>query len=197
MYNIINIYELINKKSTSVFRKIRDIGKNLDDDISNYDISNFKYDLSNNHFIIKPDSNFIELYHKYCLKNNFKKLEDLTFVVSVLPKSLSGEYNLIDVEDLIPDELKGLSIGYKIYKFVLDKSKFLMTNKNNSPEAKNLWYNLLKDDDMYAGTNKYYNIIIKKDISDELLISILNKVKKFSFIFDDELNNKIDKLNGK
>ena len=71
-----------------------------------------------------------------------------------------------------------------------------MTNKDNLPEAKNLWYNLLQDKDVYSGTNQYYNIIIKKDIDDTKLKSILDKVEKFDLIYDIDLNSKIKELYG-
>jgi hypothetical protein len=71
-----------------------------------------------------------------------------------------------------------------------------MTNKDNLPEAKNLWYNLLQDKDVYSGTNQYYNIIIKKDIDDTKLKSILDKVEKFDLMYDIDLNIKIKELYG-
>jgi hypothetical protein len=58
------------------------------------------------------------------------------------------------------------------------------------------WYNLLQDKDVYSGTNQYYNIIIKKDIDDNKLKSIINKIKDFKLIYDNELNSKIKKLYG-
>jgi hypothetical protein len=69
-----------------------------------------------------------------------------------------------------------------------------MTDKDNLPEAKNLWYNLLQDKDVYSGTNQYYNIIIKKDIDDNKLKSIINKIKDFKLIYDNELNSKIKEM---
>ena len=188
--------KLIFNNKTSVIKKTIKDYKNISNDISKYNISNFEYELKNNHYIIKPDIEFLKIYRKYCIENNYKPIEDLNFIVSILPKSLTGELNIIDVQDLIPKNLRGLSLGYKIYKFILNKVNFIMTNKFNTLDAKNLWYNILKDKDVFSGTNENYNIIIDKNISDYKLKEILENINKFNFIFDNELNDKINKLNN-
>jgi hypothetical protein len=194
---------LINSEKTSVFKINRNIeNKNnlLSDDLINYDISGFTYEESNDHYIIQPDDKFIELYNRYCLMNKLSP-KKLIFLISILPNppiSVFG-YNQIDSENILPDSnLKGLSIVYKLYKYILNIKDigFIMTNKDNLPEAKNLWYNLLQDKDVYSGTNQYYNIIIKKDIDDTKLKSILDKVEKFDLIYDIDLNSKIKELYG-
>jgi hypothetical protein len=69
-----------------------------------------------------------------------------------------------------------------------------MTNKDSSNESINLWYNILKDDDIYSGTNNQFSIIIKKEIDNHKLKSILEKIEKFDLIYDNKLNNKIKEL---
>ena len=71
---------LVTNKKTFVYPKIRtksNHGKIFYLEIKNYDISNFEYNFSHNHFIISPDINFNELYKKYCRENslNFKNLK--------------------------------------------------------------------------------------------------------------------------
>ncbi len=73
---------------------------------------------------------------------------------------------------------------------------FIMTNKDSSKESINLWYNILKDDEVYSGTNNQFSIIIKSEIDNNKLKSILEKVGKFDLIYDDNLNNKIKELYG-
>lgn len=194
--------DLFNNNKTSAIKKQRTDNNKyniLSKELIDYDISNFKYTVTYNHYTIYPDNRFIELYKKYCKKNNLQPKE-LIFTLSILPSSSFDElaFNQIDAEYLLPDNnLKGLSIGYKLYKYVLNLVNFIMTNKNNSSDAKNLWYNLLKDNDLYSGTNKNYNTIIKKDINDDKLKSIIKKLEKFNLTYDDELNNKIKELYGR
>ena len=132
----------------------------------------------------------------YCNANNFKQ-KDLIFTLTILPKPIvpGFGYNQIDSEYILPDEnLKGLSIAYKLYKLILNKVDFIMTNKNNSPDAKNLWYNLLQDKDIYTGTNENYNILIKKNINDNELKFIIDKIISLNLIYDDQLDKKIKQL---
>jgi hypothetical protein len=69
-----------------------------------------------------------------------------------------------------------------------------MTNKDSSKESINLWYNILKDDEAYSGTNNQFSIIIKSEIDNNKLKSILDKVEKFDLIYDIDLNIKIKEL---
>jgi hypothetical protein len=193
------IISLISNNKTSVHkikRETNNKSNKLSDELVKYDISGFSYKMEHNQYIIYPDAKFIKLYNIYCRENNLQPNE-LIFSLTILPEPIIDGfgYNQIDSEYILPDDnLKGLSIGYKLYKFILDKIDFIMTNKDNLPEAKNLWYNLLQDKDVYSGTNNQYNIIIKKDIDDYKLKSIIDKVKDFKLIYDDELNIKIKDL---
>ena len=190
------IDKMIKNGETSVYKLTRSNNNKVNkfsNDLINYDISGFTFTEKNNYYMIYPDYNFIKLYNNYCKINNFKPKE-LVFTLSILPEPIVPEfgYNQIDSEYILPDEnLIGLSIVYKLYKFILNKIDFIMTNKNNTPDAKNLWYNLLKDKDIYTGTNKMYNILIKKNISDTDLKAIIDKVKKYKLIYDDQLDEKI------
>ena len=165
-------------------------------EIIDYNISNFEIIVQYNNYNIYPDLNFINLYKKYCIENNLKFEDNIHFTIEILPEYPLGGYNFIDVYNLLPVSLKGLSLGYKLYKLILTKVNFIMTNKDSSNESINLWYNILKDDDIYSGTNNQFSIIIKKEIDNHKLKSILEKIEKFDLIYDNELNNKIKELYG-
>jgi hypothetical protein len=165
-------------------------------EIINYDISNFEVEVQYNNYKIYPDLNFIKLYKKYCTENSIDSEDDLQFIIEILPEYPLGGYNFIDVYNLLPLSLKGLSLGYKLYKLILRKVDFIMTDKNSSNESINLWHSILKDDEVYSGTNNKFSIIIKKDIDDVKLKSILDKIGKFTLIYDDDLNTKINEIYG-
>ena len=198
-FSLDQIKKLIQNSETSVYKSPRSNNNRINDfssDLINYDISGFTFSENNNYYMIYPDDDFIKLYNKYCLSNNFTPKE-LIFILTILPEPITPDfgYNQIDSEYIIPDDnLLGLSIAYKLYIFILDKIDFIMTNKNNSPDAKNLWYNLLQDKDIYTGTNQMYNLLIKKNINDSDLKTLIDKIKKFKLIYDDELDIKIKKL---
>lgn len=189
--------ELVLKDKTYVRKNIRKYNNKelkYSKDIINYDISKFKVEVRYNNYKIYPDDGFIEIYKKYCIENYIDFESDIQFTIEILPEYPLGGYNFIDVYNLLPSSLKGLSLGYKLYKLILMKIDFIMTNKESSLESINLWYNLLQDKNVYSGTNQNYNILIKKDIDNFKLKSILDKVKKFDLIYDDDLNTKIKEL---
>jgi hypothetical protein len=190
----------INTGETSVRKIDREFNNNsnlLADEIKDYDISLFTYNYKHGQFKIYPEEGFMDLYKRYCDVNNFT-VKDLTFSISVLPYNIfTNIYNQIDSEYILPDNnLKGLSLGYKLYKYVLNIVDFIMTDRNNLPEAKNLWWNLLQDKDVYSGTNKELSILIKKDIGDDKLKEIIDKVDRVNLTYDDDLNIKIKRLYG-
>ena len=193
------INNLVIQDKTYVFRNIRSFNNKelkYSKDIINYDISNFVVEFEYNYYKIYPDENFTILYRKYCIENNLSHKE-LVFGLSILPEPLINGYiyNKIDSEYFLPDNnLKGLSLGYKLYKFILDKVGFIMSDYSSSTDSKNLWFNLLKDDVVYSGTNKYYSIIIKKDIDNSNLKSLLDKIYKFNLIYDNDLKIKIKEI---
>lgn len=189
--------ELVLKDKTYVRKNIRKYNNKelkYSKDIINYDISKFKVEVRYNNYKIYPDDGFIEIYKKYCIENYIDFESDIQFTIEILPEYPLGGYNFIDVYNLLPSSLKGLSLGYKLYKIILMKIDFIMTNKESTLESINLWYNLLQDKNVYSGTNQNYNILIKKDIDNFKLKSILDKVKKFDLIYDDDLNTKIKEL---
>lgn len=177
-----NIYvKPINKiiKSNTIFNKIK-----------NYNISNFNIVEKNYGIFIYPDKEFIEL----CKKVDDTVDENLLFYITI-----NGEFNQIDFTEGIPEQLRGLSIGYKIYKLIIDKFLWITSNKFSSISAYNLWYNLLQDEDLYCFTSSHTSGLISKKINDEELLKIINKIK-MNFIdieYDDELINKINKISSK
>ena len=190
---------LVLKNKTYVIKNIRDYdNKELkySIDIINYDISNFKVVTEYNFYKIYPDDGFIELYRKYCDENNFT-YKVLVFSLSILPNPLinGSVYNKIDSEYFLTDNnLKGLSLGYRLYKLILNKIGFIMSDHGSSIDAKNLWFNLLKDNRVYSGTNNNFSIIIKRDINNIDLKSIINKIEKFNLIYDHDLKIKIKEI---
>lgn len=186
---------LISNKETYVekINRLKDENKIrlFADDIIRYDISNFKYRCEYDHYIIEPDDDFNDLYKKYCNANNFN-YEPLVFDIEFTKNHPIAGYNTLDVYNLINSNIKGLSIGYKIYLYILDKVSFITSNYSVSDEAMNLWYNLLKSESVYSGVSNKNSIIIKRQIDDDELREILNLVDKYNYKYDDELKERIN-----
>lgn len=153
--------------------------------ISKYDISNFKFkEISMDKWRIIPDSDFINLIYKEYDKNLF-----IDFSLSNLP--YINDYNRIDF-DGIPVELRGYNLGYRLYKLIIKKFKFITSIAGVN--TTHIWVELIKDNDFYAGVNKKYSIIIDKDVDDNKLLNIIKIVEPLKLNYDKSLIERLNKL---
>ena len=156
------------------------------DKIKNYDLNKFKIIMETYGIFIYPDKEFIKLAKK--LDNSVN--HNLFFYVTVAPSN----NNQIDFTEGVPEFMRGLSIGYKIYKLVIDRVGWITSDRYSTQHAYNLWYNLLQDMDLYCFTSNTISGLISKNISDTELDKIVNRFIDLAGIeFDDELEDKINK----
>lgn len=166
--------------------------------IKNYDINNFKCRIETYEVVVYPDDGF-----KNLLVELNKTLENKIDIIRFFDLSVDQyRLNTINIDFNLPEILRGLNIGYKIYKMMTDKLNYITSEYGSSPEARNIWYKLIVDENYYAFTSKITSGVIKKDILEEKLKEILIKIKndvykiygeKFeNIIFDDELKTKIE-----
>jgi hypothetical protein len=184
-----------NVRRTSDFREISN-------SLKNYDISNFSYNDKPYDFHITPDKNFIDLIASINEYLETKISTDLQFDFSYAPNDL----NLIDFKKGIPDLLRGFGFCYKLYLFVIEKVKFVTTNRYSSKDAINVWHNLVLNETLFAFTSNDITGVIIKNQSNDKIKSYLNELKsynsnvlKFNFdelVFDDELEEKIIEIYG-
>ena len=157
------------------------------DEVKNYDVSKFRMVNKTYGIFIYPDEYFIEL----CRKLDDSVSDDLFFYITV--STINN--NQIDFTEGIPDIIRGLSIGYKLYKLVINKFGWVTSDRYSSQHAYNLWYNLLQDIDLYCFTSNMMSGLISKIISDDDLKSVIDRFKDIKDIeFDDELMNKLKEL---
>ncbi len=170
--NIINV-----DKYNEIASKIRKY------DISNFDIT-FTYCL-----IIKPDDNFINLV---------KELNDV--LIDKIDLNMVFEFsifialiNSIDFKEGIPNGLKNMRLGYKLYKLVISKYKYITSKIGASPDAKKIWYYLMQDSDLLCFTSNNMSGVILKSCSNNEIKYFLEQLKgiKYDLEFDDELKEKI------
>lgn len=154
------------------------------DEIKNYDISKFRLVDRSYGFFIYPDKHFIDL----CRQLDDSVAEDLFFYITVT----ESNNNQVDFTEGVPEFLRGLSIGYKLYKMVIDKVGWVTSDRYSSHNAYNLWYNLLQDEDLYCFTSNTISGLISKNLSDNELNVIVGKFKDINGVeFDDELKLKV------
>jgi len=92
--------------------------------------------------------------------------------------SVTGDLNYVDFAEGIPPYLRGLSLAYKFYKMLIKMNKFICSDRYSTLSAWNLWYSLLQDEDLYAVTSNLRSCLIDKNITDDKLKEVINKVSE-------------------
>jgi hypothetical protein len=163
-----NLDYLVNNKKTYVRKEYRDTPiRKIQKIVKDYDISNFKFIDKGYGIFIYPDVEFINLIKE--LDQNID--ESLFFYIT-----LTGDLNYVDFAEGVPPYLRGLSLAYRFYKMIINKNKFICSDRYSTLSAWNLWYSLLQDDNLYAITSNLRSCLIDKSVSDDELKSIIEKV---------------------
>lgn len=192
---------LVNNNLTYIRKnKIEKINQTNDilNKISNYDITSFVVEYKPYGIFIYPDNNFKELLKQLNIEPN------IVFELSVDESRL----NIIDLYfDLNVLKLNGLNIGYKIYKMMINKFDYITSDYGIKPGAKNIWFKLMVDDNFYFITSNICSCVINKNISNERLIKIIEKLKNECYnyyrinydelILDNKLKEKLIQLQWK
>jgi hypothetical protein len=165
-----NLDYLVNNKKTYVRKEFRDIPiRKIQKIVKEYDISNFKFIDKGYGIFIYPDNKFIELIKE--LDPNIDN--SLFFYITV-----TGDLNYVDFAEGIPPYLRGLSLAYKFYKMIIKMNSFICSDRYSTLSAWNLWYSLLQDDDLYAITSNLRSCLIDKNITNDKLKEVINKVSE-------------------
>lgn len=165
-----NLDYLVNNKKTYVRKEFRNIPiRKIQKIVKGYDISNFKFIDKGYGIFIYPDNKFIELIKE--LDSNID--DSLFFYITV-----TGDLNYVDFAEGIPPYLRGLSLAYKFYKMIIKMNGFICSDRYSTLSAWNLWYSLLQDDELYAITSNLRSCLIDKNINNDELKEVINKVSK-------------------
>jgi hypothetical protein len=165
-----NLDYLVNNKKTYVRKEFRDIPiRKIQKIVKEYDISNFRFIDKGYGIFIYPDNKFIELIKE--LDPNIDN--SLFFYITV-----TGDLNYVDFAEGIPPYLRGLSLAYKFYKMIIKMNGFICSDRYSTLSAWNLWYSLLQDEELYAITSNLRSCLIDKNISDDKLKEVINKLSE-------------------
>ena len=93
----------------------------------------------------------------------------------------------------IPEQLKNMRIGYKLYKLVIDKYKYITSKIGASDDAKKIWYYLMQDSDLLCFTSNNLSGVILKTCNNFEIKEFLDKLIgiDYDLEFDDEFKIKI------
>lgn len=94
-----------------------------------------------------------------------------------------GFYNRIHFGDGIPGSMRGLGIGYRIYKSFVKLLGWASSADNASPESQYIWFLLCQDPDHEVILVKNRVMVVRKDLNEKKKISIisdfLNNIGKY------------------
>ena len=165
-----NLDYLVTHKKTYVRKDYRDRPiRKIQKVVKDYDVSKFKFIDKGYGIFIYPDNDFLEL-----IKDLDPNIDSSLFFYI----TITGEFNYVDFAEGVPPYLRGLSLAYKFYKMIIKMNGFICSDRYSTLSAWNLWYNLLQDEDLYAITSNLRSCLIDKNISDENLKEIVEKVTK-------------------
>lgn len=105
---------------------------------------------------------------------------------------LRNRYHIISG---LGEEVKGIGLGYKIYKAFLKQVGYIISDEQTSTDARKIYYNLLKDDDIYHIIDRSGEHIGQDYSTDSEKILLIwkdypKKEKLISIIRKNELNTK-------
>ena len=165
-----NLDYLVTHKKTYARKDYRDRPiRKIQKVVKDYDVSKFKFIDKGYGIFIYPDNDFLEL-----IKDLDPNIDSSLFFYI----TITGEFNYVDFAEGVPPYLRGLSLAYKFYKMIIKMNGFICSDRYSTLSAWNLWYNLLQDEDLYAITSNLTSCLIDKNISDENLKEIVEKVTK-------------------
>lgn len=165
-----NLDYLVTHKKTYARKDYRDRPiRKIQKVVKDYDVSKFKFIDKGYGIFIYPDNDFLEL-----IKDLDPNIDSSLFFYI----TITGEFNYVDFAEGVPPYLRGLSLAYKFYKMIIKMNGFICSDRYSTLSAWNLWYNLLQDEDLYAITSNLRSCLIDKNISDENLKEIVEKVTK-------------------
>ena len=99
------------------------------------------------------------------------------------------DFNRVHFHKPLPNILRGVGLGYKIYKALAFKLGFLSSDNTASFAAQSVWYYLIQDPDFNHILCKNFVFLIKRDLSIDDKINIVKSyMKQYNWLFDDEFD---------
>ena len=117
------------------------------------------------------------------------KPEKFEFVVSVN----ETDFNRVHFRKSLPKLLRGIGLGYKIYKSLAFKLGYISSDNTATFAAQSVWYYLIQDPDFNYILHKNFVFIIRRDLPVKKKINaVISYMKHYKWLFEDESEFDID-----
>jgi hypothetical protein len=130
---------------------------------------------------------------QYSLYNkiNGDKIKPNQFDIEISVGTL--DFNRTHFHKPLPNILRGIGFGYKIYKSLLNKLGYLSSDNTASFAAQSVWYRLLQDTDCNYILHKNFVFIIKRNLPIKEKIGIvISYMEHYHWLFEDDSEFDID-----
>ena len=103
------------------------------------------------------------------------------------------DFNRVHFHKSLPKILRGVGLGYKIYKSLALKLGYLSSDNTASFAAQSVWYYLIQDPDFNYILHKNFVFIIKRDLPiNQKMGIVMSYMKQYDWLFEDESEFDID-----
>jgi hypothetical protein len=103
------------------------------------------------------------------------------------------DFNRVHFHKSLPKILRGVGLGYKIYKSLALELGFLSSDNTASFAAQSVWYHLIQDSDFNYILHKNFVFVIKRDLPiNEKMNTVISYMKHYKWLFEDESEFDID-----
>jgi hypothetical protein len=117
------------------------------------------------------------------------KPEKFEFTVSVN----ETDFNRVHFRKSLPKLLRGIGLGYKIYKSLAFKLGYISSDNTATFAAQSVWYYLIQDPDFNYILHKNFVFIIIRDLPVQKKINaVISYMRHYKWLFEDESEFDID-----
>jgi hypothetical protein len=118
------------------------------------------------------------------------------------------DYNRTHFSSGLPDFFKGMNLGFKLYRRVIEQTGFIVSNDTAKPGVVNIYYQLMREKDLNCVVTKYEVLIIKKSLGKDektyalsTFLQFISSERRFilgkNIIFDSALQKELGLSNIK
>lgn len=144
--------------------------------------------------IDNKEINILLTYAKNYAKQNKiagEKVNPNKFDINISTNEM--DFNRVHFHKSLPKILRGVGLGYKIYKALALKLGYLTSDNTASFAAQSVWYYLIQDPDFNYILHKNFVFIIKRDLPiNQKMNIVMSYMKHYHWLFEDESEFDID-----
>lgn len=148
------------------------------------------YDININNNYINVLLRYAKNYSKMFKMNN-NRVDPKYFDLKI--SANPTEFNRVHFYRPLPPILRGVGLGYKIYKALGMFLGYISSDNTASMPAQSIWFYLIQDKDFNSIVSKNFVFIIRKNLpTKEKVKIVMSYIQKYDWLFDDDDEFDID-----